>query len=118
MTEPPYNKIDNQRPKYINELKISWSGVPLFDKKMYLVKANSTELKLQELQAQEGVIDFPNADNDLFEDLPQARKDKNILIAQKFGLKTKNKESTRNFINRVANSETDHGWDKNEIIVM
>lgn len=112
MTDPPYSRINNQRPKYVQELQINWTGVPLFNKKYYLIKAGSTAQKLTALQNSAGVIDFPDVDTDLLSSLPQARKTKNTLICTTLGIASKTNERVLDFINRVANSERENGWRK------
>lgn len=118
MSDPPYSRLNPQCPKYINELEISWSGVPLFIKKYYIVKAVSTVEKLDALQAMVGVIDFPNNDNDTLDSLPIDRKTKNEEILKVVSIKTKNKDKVKDFINNCANSELDHKWDKDQIVVI
>lgn len=117
MTEPPYSRVNNQRPKYVKEMQLSWSGVPLFNSKMYVAKVAGTAEELVELQLQEGVIDFPNVDEDLIKDLPQARKDKNTKLLKALKMKNENNEKVVDFINRSANSELDHGWKKDLVFV-
>lgn len=117
MTEPPYSRDNPQAPKYINELRINWSGVPLFNKKYYLVLANGTLAQLNDLQAGQGVYDFPNVDTDRLSSMPNARKIKNRAMHKLLGLVENEDLTTKQFINLVANSETMHGWNKDLIIV-
>jgi hypothetical protein len=115
MTEPPYGRETPQEPKYCND--ISWSGVPIFSKNYYLIKAQGTAQELLTLQNQAGVIDFPNIDADRLRDTPKARRTKNRLIFQKLGLNENEDLDVRQFINLCANSEAMHGWDKDRIIL-
>jgi len=111
MTEKPYSRQNPQKPKYIDELGISWSGVPLFGKNVYIVKAASTVEKLDELQSMPGVIDFPNVDDDVLSSLPKARKDKNAELVKILKVDDKVGKVV-DLINKSANSEVNHGWDK------
>jgi len=115
MTEPPYGRENPQRPKYCDDL--TWSGVPIFNKNYYLIKAQGTAQELLTLQNQTGVIDFPNIDTDKLRDTPKARRTKNRLIFQKLGLNENEDLDARQFINLCANSEKMHGWDKDRIIL-
>lgn len=115
MTEPPYGREHPQEPKYCDD--ISWSGVPIFNKNYYLIKAQGTAQQLLTLQNQAGVIDFPNIDADRLRDTPKARRTKNRLIFQRLGLNENEDLDVRQFINLCANSEAMHGWDKDRIIV-
>lgn len=115
MTEAPYSKENPQRPKYCDD--ISWSGVPIFNKNYYLIKAQGTAQQLLTLQNQAGVYDFPNIDTDRLRDTPKARRTKNKLIFQRLGLNENEDLDVRQFINLCANSEKMHGWDKDRIIL-
>ena len=115
MSEPPYSKDNHQRPKYLRELGISWSGVPMFNSNSYLVKANGDASKLAQLQQEDGVIDFPNVDDDDMDSLPEDRKIKDKEIKKKLKMEDK-EEKVKDFINRSANSEFNHGWDKDKIV--
>lgn len=116
MTEPPYSRENPQRPQYMDELRINWTGSPLMVKKHYLVMANSTPEKLLELQNKKGVIDMPNIDDDKLKDLPQERKDKNKLIEDLIGKTFDPEKSVKDLINEVANCE-DNTWDKDKLFV-
>lgn len=115
MTDPPYSRETPQEPKYCNG--INWSGVPIFNKNYYLIKANGTASQLLTLQNQTGVFDFPNVDTDRLRDMPNARRIKNRLMYRLLGLNENESINTRQFINLLANSETMHGWDKDTIAV-
>ena len=117
MTDPPYSYENSQRPKYLHEMRISWTGVPLFKKNIYLVMVNTSLEKLQLLQENEDVIDFPNIDDDTMDNLPDSRKLKNKNIHDILKIPTKDNEKVRDFINRAANSEVDHKWNKDELYV-
>lgn len=112
MTEPPYTKETPRMPKYVDEVRTDWTGVPLVNRGYFLIKANSTADKLLQLQNQPGVIDFPNVDTDRLRDTPKARRAKNRLIFQRLGLNENEDLDARQFINLCANSEKMHGWDK------
>lgn len=116
MSEPPYSKENPQRPMYMDELRINWTGSPLMIKKHYLVMANSTPEKLLELQNKKGVIDMPNIDDDKLKDLPKARKDKNTLIETLVGKTFDQKKTVKDLINEVANCEG-NTWDKDKLFV-
>lgn len=112
MTEPPYTKEAPRMPKYVDEVRTDWTGVPLANRGYFLIKANSTADKLLQLQNQPGVIDFPNVDTDRLRDTPKARRTKNRLIFQRLGLNENEDLSVKQFIDLCANSEMNHGWDK------
>ena len=116
MSEPPYSKENPQRPQYMDELRINWTGSPLMIKKHYLVMANSTPEKLLELQNKKGVIDMPNIDSDKLKYLPQARKDKNIEIEKIIGKTPLQDTTVKDYINGIANSEG-NTWDKDKLFV-
>lgn len=115
MTDPPYSRDNPQRPKYCDEL--TWSGVPIFSKNYYLIKASGTDAQLLTLQNQQGVFDFPNIDTDRLIDTPKARRNKNKLIFQKLGITENERLTALQFINLCANSEVMNGWDKNKVFV-
>ena len=115
MTDPPYSRDNPQRPKYCDEL--TWSGVPIFKKNYYLIKASGTAQQLLALQNQQGVYDFPNIDSDRLRDMPNARRIKNRLMYKLLDLNENEDLTTKQFVNLLANSETMHGWDKDRIIV-
>ena len=117
MTEPPYTKETPRMPMYVDDLRTNWTGVPIFQKNYYLIKANGTASQLLALQNKQGVIDFPNIDTDRLRDTPKARRTKNKLIFQKLGLSENEDLDVRQFINLCANSEVMHGWDKDRIIL-
>lgn len=115
MTEPPYSRETPQEPKYCND--ISWSGVPIFKKNYYLIKASGTAQQLLTLQNQQGVYDFPNVGSDRLRDMPNARRIKNRLMYKLLGLNEDENLTAKQFINLLANSEVMHGWDKDRIQV-
>lgn len=115
MTDPPYSRENHQRPKYCEG--VSWSGVPIFSKNYYLIKASGTIAQLLTLQNQTGVFDFPNIDTDRLRDMPNARRIKNRLMYRLLDLKENEELTTYQFINLLANSETMHGWDKDKIFI-
>lgn len=115
MTDPPYSRENHQRPKYVTGL--SWSGVPIFNKNYYLVKASGTAQQLLGLQNQQGVCDFPNIDTDKLSSMPQARKVKNKTMFKLLGLVENEELTTKQFINLLANAETMHGWDKDSVFI-
>lgn len=115
MNEPPYGRENPQRPKYCDDL--TWSGVPIFKKNYYLIKASGTAQQLLALQNQQGVYDFPNIDSDRLRDMPNARRIKNRLMYKLLDLNESEDLTTKQFVNLLANSETMHGWDKDRIIV-
>lgn len=115
MTDPPYGRESPQMPKYCDD--ISWSGVPIFKKNYYLIKANGTASQLLTLQNQQGVYDFPNIDEDKLKDMPNARRTKNRLMFKLLDLNEDTNLTTKQFVNLLANSEAMHGWDKDRIIV-
>lgn len=117
MSEPPYSRENPQRPKYMDELRINWTGSPLFVKKHYLVKANSTLEKLNKLQAEAGVIDLPNTNTDVMESLPVARKVKNAVIEKLLGVTTDPKSKVVDFVNQVARSEGNTAWHTDKLFV-
>lgn len=117
MTDPPYSKENNLRPKYVRELGINWSGVPLFNTGVYILKAAATPERLSQLQVSTGVIDFPNVDGDRLENLPEARKNKDRQIKTSLKLADIPGENVREFINRSANSEVNHDWRKDGVFV-
>lgn len=104
-------------PMYVDDLRTNWTGVPIFQKNYYLIKANGTASQLLALQNQAGVIDFPNIDTDRLRDTPKARRTKNRLIFQRLGLNENEDLDVRQFINLCANSETMHGWDKDKAVI-
>lgn len=116
MTKPPYSKENKQRPEYMDELRINWTGSPLFVKKHYLIMANSTPEKLLELQNKPGVIDMPNIDEDKLSNLPLARKVKNKEIEKVLSRTFDEKLTVKDFINSVANSEG-NTWNKDKLFV-
>lgn len=116
MTEPPYSRENPQRPQYMDELRINWTGSPLMVKRHYLIMANSTPEKLLELQNKKGVIDMPNIDDDKLVSLPKARKDKNKIIETLIGKTFDQEKSVKDLINEVANSEG-NTWDKDKLFV-
>lgn len=118
MTEPPYSEENNQRPKYMDELQINWFGAPIFSKNVYVVYTNSSAEKLQKLQDQPGVIDFPNIDNDNLTVLPQARREKNKRITEVLGMAKEKGTKVVDFINACANSERETGFRKQDIFVI
>lgn len=113
MTDPPYSRENNQRPKFCDDL--TWSGVPIFKKNYYLIKAMGTTAQLLVLQNQQGVFDFPNIDGDKLKNMPNARKTKNRLMFKLLDLNENVDLTTKQFINLLANSETMHGWDKDSV---
>lgn len=116
MNEPPYGRDNHQRPKFCDNL--TWSGVPIFAKKYYLIKASGTIAQLLALQNQTGVFDFPNIDTDRLRDMPNARRVKNRAMYKLLGLNENEELTTRQFINLLANSETMHGWDKDSVFII
>lgn len=116
MTEPPYSRQNPQRPMYMDELRINWTGSPLFKAKHYVVKTNSTAAKLLLLQNKPGVIDFPNVDTDELSKLTQDRKTKDTEIKKVLGLKDLAGEKVKDYINRAAMSEG-NSWDKDKLFV-
>lgn len=117
MSDPPYSKQNPQRPKYMDEHRINWTGSPLFEKKHYLVKANSTLEKLNALQAEKGVIDLPNVNTDLMETLPAARKIKNAVIEKLLGITADPTSKVVDFVNQVARSEGNTAWHTDKLFV-
>lgn len=117
MTEPPYSRENPQRPKYMDELRINWTGSPLMIKKHYLIKANSTLVKLNELQSQDGVIDLPNVNTDVIENLPVARKVKNAVIEKLLGITVDPKGKVVDFVNQVARAEGNTAWHSDKLFV-
>lgn len=117
MTEPPYSKENPQRPQYMDNLRINWTGSPLFAKKYYLVKANSTLEKLNTLQAEAGVIDLPNINTDVMETLPVARKIKNATIEKLLGITSDPKSKVLDFVNQVARSGGNAAWHADKLFV-
>lgn len=115
MTNTPYSRENPQRPKYCDGL--TWSGVPIFKKNYYLIKASGTAQQLLALQSQQGVIDFPNTDTDRLRDMPQARQVKNRVMYKLLDLVENEELTTRQFINLCANSGAMHGWDKDLVFV-
>lgn len=115
MTDPPYSRENQQKPKYCES--VSWSGVPIFSKNYYLIKASGTAQQLLTLQNQQGVIDFPNIDTDKLSEMPQARRVKNRAMFKLLRLNENEDLTTKQFINLLANSETMHGWDKDKVFV-
>lgn len=117
MTEPPYSKEKPRMPKYVDEIKTNWTGIPFFNKSYFLIKANGTAQQLLTLQNQQGVYDFPNVDEDRLSSMPNARRIKNRAMYKLLGLNENEALNTRQFINLLANSETMHGWDKDKVQV-
>jgi hypothetical protein len=101
---------------YMDELRINWTGSPLFKAKHYVVKTNSTAAKLLLLQNKPGVIDFPNVDTDELSKLTQDRKTKDTEIKKVLGLKDLAGEKVKDYINRAAMSEG-NSWDKDKLFV-
>lgn len=116
MSEPPYSRENPQRPMYMDELRINWTGSPLFKRKCYLVMANSTPEKLLLLQNKKGVIDMPNNDNDQLGDLPLSRKNKNKEIEAVIGVTPPDTITVKEYINGIANIEG-NSWNKDKLFV-
>lgn len=117
MTEPPYSRQNPQKPMYMDELRINWTGSPLFKSKYYVVKANGTVAKLIELQGKTGVKDFPNIDTDILSDLPDSRKTKDAEIKSLVKITDVAGEKVKDFINRTARCEGNTVWDKDTLFV-
>lgn len=118
MTEPPHTKESPCMPKYVDEIRANWTGVPIFNKNYFLIKVGGTAQQLLTLQNKQGVYDFPNVDTDRLRDMPNARRIKNRLMCKLLGLNEDESLTTKQFINLLANSETVHGWDKDKVGVL
>lgn len=59
MTQPPYDRVNNQRPEYVNEIQCSWTGYPLDSFGYYVCKVNTTPAKHTDLEGRQGVWRFP-----------------------------------------------------------
>jgi hypothetical protein len=59
MTEPPYDRVNNQRPEYLNEIQANWTGYPLDSFSYYVCKVNTTLTKHTDLESRQGVWRFP-----------------------------------------------------------
>jgi len=110
MTEPPYSKEDNQRPKYIEEMfdiyKFAWTGSPLFSKKMYVVKVSAPQALHTELESKVGV--------EVLDEVSQAKKNNitaKLKIAQHAG-------DSKGFINFLARCEGNKDWDSEKLGIL
>ena len=68
-TEPPYNRQNPQRPKYLREYRYNWTGYPLQRFGYYVCKVNTTSENHRNLQACEGVILLPDWNASMVESL-------------------------------------------------
>ena len=59
MTQPPYDRVNNQRPEYVNDIQCNWTGYPLDLFGYYVCKVNTTSAKHALLEASQGVWKFP-----------------------------------------------------------
>lgn len=116
MTDPPYSRVNPQRPKYVDQFENSRTNSPLLDKGYFLSVVSARVADLNWLQNQDGVIDLPNIDNDRIRDLPPARRQKNHQIEALVEIAEDEGETVGNYINRVA-CASGNNWEKSKVYV-
>jgi len=102
MTDPPYDRVNNQRPLYVRETLVAWTGYPLDSFGVYVCKVNTTEAKHTQLEGSQGVWRFPpDGLETVIDTLHPSEKNRISQLCGQIGIPYYSDETLKSLIQRV-----------------